>query len=1298
MFTKNKIGYILLCCWMTMLLIFPHQSIQAQNDLHRMKFDHIDIMSHNLSQNSIFKIVQDHEGFLWFSTQNGLNKFDGYRFQVYKSNRKDPNSLSDNWINTLYIDKAGVLWVGTLNGGVNKYDAKNDSFKQYTQQQGLISSNTISHIVEDNNGFIWIGTDNGLNRLDPKTDEVKVYHHDSSNSKGISSDNIIDLFIDRDGLLWIATEDAGVDRFNPQTEEIVNYRNIPGANSLSDNYVAFIYQDSGGRYWFGTDHGLDQFDLATATFKNFRNDPNKPNSLSNDQVQYIYEDREQRLWIGTNQGLNLFLPQEEQFIRYLHNSTNTYSLSDDNIRSIYQDDSGILWVGTNSSGINKYSKEQDKFEHFYNEPTNPNSLDNNSVWSFYTDKSNQLWVGTSAGLNIYDPSLQQVKHYQHDAEDEDSISAGSVWEIFGDSSGAIWIGTQTGLDRFDQQTGRFIHYRYDSSNGNLLVNIRVLFEDKQGILWIGTKMNGLFSLDQTRSTFSQLASPTLNQTSWITSLAEDRNDRLWIGTNTGLYQLDVGTGAMVAYKSDTTAQNHISHDRIRSIYQDAGGMIWIATAGGGLNRLNVETQTFTAWTEDDGLSNNAVYGILPDDQGNLWLSTDLGISKFDPQQNKFRNYDIRNGLQSNEYNGNAYYRSSSGEMFFGGINGFNAFYPSEIKESSYIPPVRIISFNTKDQAFKFNDPFCCSEPLRLTYRDNSFSVEFVSLDFSMPQKNEYAYKLEGFDNDWVYSGNRRFASYTNLGAGNYTLRVKGTNTDGIWSNKEVSIDIHVGLPFWKTWWAYSLYAICLAFLFWGYNRFRLKIHERKLKAQQVINEELLKMNRLKDDILATTTHELKTPLHGIIGITESILDGVGGSLNEMMRKNLKIVISNARRLNTLVNNILDFSKIKQSEIQLHVKPVDISVLMENICVMVRPLIFAKHIVLENKIISPVYVNGDEDRIQQILFNLIGNAVKFTESGRIEIAAQTQDQRVEISVSDTGIGIPPDKFNSIFEPFEQVNGSISREYGGTGLGLAITKHLIQLHNGSIQVESVVGEGSKFIVTLPMAATPTHTVIEDRAYIAAGQDEWAVANENQSNATIRILAVDDDPVNLQVIVNYLAMQNWSIVVARDGFEALSLVENESIDLILLDVMMPRMSGFETCKKIREAYQKEELPIIFLTAKNTPDDFAAGFEAGGNDYLTKPFTKYELVSRVMGHLKLKLMVVENQKNSFTKIEKEILSLAYRYPRRELLTRYNEQREHSIVEKTLENHISKILRKLGIEGEGIEKGAQLAKKKGII
>ncbi|MEW9700983.1 two-component regulator propeller domain-containing protein [Paenibacillus sp. SI8] len=1306
LFQKFKIPIVFV--FFIYIALLYQQSVDAQSDSqpYGMKFEHIDTLSSDLSQSSIFNIVQDNSGFLWFATQNGLNRFDGYNFKIYKSNKNDLTSISDNWVNTIFLDKSGVLWIGTLNGGLNKYDEKNDSFLRYTYQSGKpdgISSNLIADVVEDNHGFIWIGTDNGLNRLNPKTGEFKSYHHNPNDSNSLSSDRISDLFMDRDGFLWVATEDGGVNRFDQETEKVITYKNDLHSKNLSDNFVEYIYQDSNGKFWFGTKNGLDQFDPGTAKFKNYINEPNNPNSLSNNYVQYIYEDKEHRLWIGTNQGLNLFTPDEQGFIRYVHDPANINSLSEDNIRSIFQDRSGIIWIGTNSSGINKFSQEKDKFAHFYNKPIDANSLDNNNVWSFYVDKDNQLWVGTSDGLNIYDSSRQKVKHYQHDLKEGSSISTGNVWTIMEDSHGDIYVGTQTGLDRFDRKTEKFIHYRYDLDNGNNLSNIRALYEDKKGTLWIGTKNDGLLSLDPARTTFNQIPNKTLSGSIWITSLMEDRDGSLWVGTNTGLYDLDSQAVSVGSYRQNSNNQTtSISNDRIRSIYEDAAhGMIWIATLGGGLNRLDVKTNSLTTFSEDDGLSNNTIYGILADEEGNLWLSTDFGISKFDPNKLIFKNYDVRNGLQSNEFNGNAYYKSKSGEMFFGGVNGFNAFYASRIKDSSFIPPIHITSLRTKNKVMK-----CCTEPLHLSYAENAFSAEFASLDYTMPQKNQYAYRLEGFDKNWVYSGDRRFASYTNLDAGRYIFEVKGTNIDGVWSDKQ-TLEVTVDPPYWKTWWAYTLYVMMAVLIFWTFSWLRSKKHKKDLKAQHIINEELVRMNRLKDDILATTTHELKTPLNGIIGITDSILEGIGGPVNDVVRKNLNLVISNGKRLHALVNNILDLSHLKHGNIQLNLKSLDLSRILDEVIIVSRPLLLTKDIILENKMIEGVFVYGDECRIQQILYNLIGNAVKFTESGRIEVTAQISDQFAEIMVSDTGIGIPQEKFCAIFEPFEQVDGSMSREHGGTGLGLAITKHLVELHHGSIQVESIVGQGSKFTFTLPIAdllnnddyETIHDEIVQKQIKLHLMQDEIAISRENKSSINqINVLVVDDDPVNLQVMINYFALQDWNLVFARDGLKALDIIESAVIDLVLLDVMMPKVSGFEVCKKIRETYSKEELPVIFLTAKNSPDDLATGFDSGGNDYLTKPFSKYELIARVNGHLKLRLMTLEKQKDEFTKTEKEILTLAYQYPRRELLERFNERREHKIVEKTLESHISKIIKKLGIEGGGIEKGAQLAKKKSII
>ncbi|UCH97401.1 MAG: response regulator, partial [Candidatus Aminicenantes bacterium] len=620
------------------------------------------------------------------------------------------------------------------------------------------------------------------------------------------------------------------------------------------------------------------------------------------------------------------------------------------------------------------------------------------------------------------------------------------------------------------------------------------------------------------------------------------------------------------------------------------------------------------------------------------------------QEGSFKNYDVKDGLQGDEFNAGAYFKSPrTGEMFFGGVNGFNSFYPEQIKDNTYIPPVVITAFKVFNEPKRFDKDLSEIKEIPLHHSDNFISFEFAALNYRQPEKNQYRYMLEGFDKDWIESGSRHYAAYTNLGERTYVFRVKGSNNDGYWNQEGVSVKVVILPPFWRTWWAYTLYCLIFIVIVAGYIRWQKK----RLAYARSVSERLLQVDRLKDAFLANTSHELRTPLHGIIGIAESLIKGATGQLPEKTMANLQMVALSGKRLYNLVNDILDYSKLKEKDLVLQRKAIDIKSLTEVVLLMSKPLVAAKPLELKQEISSDIpLVYADENRVQQIMYNLIGNAVKFTPAGVVTVSASLVEKEnrnmVKVKVTDTGIGIPADKLEVIFQSFEQVDASTAREHGGTGLGLSITKQLVELHNGSIGVESEVGKGSAFWFTLPvwreefqvdlqLAEADTRPLdILTNQQTRLLEDNAPKVKEELLKGKYRILVVDDEIINLQVLTNHLMLHGLSVLKALNGEEALDIIHDpgQRVDMVLLDVMMPRMSGYEVCRIIRRYYTPSELPVIMLTAKTQLSNLVEGLESGANDYITKPFSSEELLERIRVHLQL-LKANRELKNANEKLE---------------------------------------------------------------
>jgi len=826
-----------------------------------IKFRHLTI-EEGLSQSSIFSILQDSKGFMWFGTEDGLNKYDGYNFKVYKNNPENLNSLSYNYVKAIHEDQSGVLWIGTYGGGFNKFDREMEQFIYYqtdANNANSLTNNFVNSIYEDRSGMLWIGTENGLNKFDPKREQFTHYQTDPNDPNSLSNNKVMSIYEDRGGELWIGTED-GLNRFDREKELFIHYKHIPhDPNSLSNNVVREIFEDKLGVLWIGTaGGGLNKFDREKEKFIHYQTDPSNTNSLSNDRVMSIYEDKLGVLWIGTaGGGLNKFDRNKEQFIHFKADLHDPNSLSNNEVFSIYEDQSGVLWVGTDV-GLNKFDREKKQFILYRSKPNDLNSLSHNVVYSIYEDQSGVLWIGTyGGGLNKFDRNKEQFIHFRTNPGNPNSLSSDWVRSFYEDRFGTIWVGTYGGgLNKFDREKEEFIHFKANPHDPNSLSNnvVRVIFEDRSGVFWIGTE-DGLNKFDREMEQFTHYKTnprdPNSLSNNFIYSIYEDRSGTLWIGTLDGLNKLvpsanEGSPPTFIHFKAHPHDPNNLSNSEVLTIYEDKSGVFWIGTPGG-LNKFDRAKETFAYYMEKDGLPNDLIYDILEDSKGNLWLSTNKGISKFNPRTEKFRNYDVKDGLQSNEFSLGACHKSRTGEMFFGGINGFNSFYPETIKDNPHIPYVVITNFRIfnkvmpiqeeKDGKSLLTKSITETDKIELSYKDRVLTFEFAALQYALPEKNEYAYKMEGFEKDWNYVGNRRFATYTNLPPGDYVFRVKGSNNDGVWNEEGVSLKVTVIPPFWQTLWfrGFVIGAILL-FLVTVYRIRTYTIRERTKQLEKRVEE------------------------------------------------------------------------------------------------------------------------------------------------------------------------------------------------------------------------------------------------------------------------------------------------------------------------------------------------------------------------------------------------------------------------------------------------------------------------------
>jgi len=800
---------------LTVLLISLPTYIYTQKD--NMRFIRIS-KEQGLPQVTINCILQDRKGFMWFGTQEGLVRYDGYDFVCYKHDPADPKTITDSYIWCILEDKSGILWIGTNDGGLNSFDPISEQFNSYQckNDSKSLSHNYVRCIFEDHKGFLWIGTfGGGLNKFDIKNNSFTRFQKQPN---GLSS-NITCIYEDQFGILWIGTNDSGLFQYDPKADSFLSFKyNSKYPNSLGNDNVSCILEDQAGLLWVGTQGGgLFKWDRNKKLFENYSTSNNK---LSNNYILCLYEDRYGKIWIGTDGGgINILDRKDKTFISCKNTPCSNYSLSNNVVMSIFEDRSGLMWIGTYSNGLNKYNPMSNKFLLYQNNTSKGDNLISNDIRAIYEDKTGSLWIGTyGGGINKFNPNNNEYINYSTATS---NLSHDDVRCIIEDNDGKLWIGTRGGgLNKMiDPKKKIFKPFMRNKDNNNCLSNnyIRTILKDKMGYLWVGTEGGGINRFDTKKEKFECYTVKKNNLSNDIIfSIYEDNFGILWVGTRVGgLNKLEPGKKKFESFSKT----EGLSHNFVLSICEDKSGTLWIGTYGGGLNKMiDRKKGNFKSYSEIDGLPNNVVYGILEDEVGNLWLSTNKGISKFDPRIEIFKNFDVDDGLQNDEFNAGAYFKSKeTGEMFFGGINGLNIFLPNRIADDFNFPTVVFTNFLIAYESMRpkwknKNSPLIQSitytREITLDYNQNFFSFEFAALHYASPRKNRYQYKMEGWDKEWfkTEAKNRR-ATYTNLPPGDYVFKVNGSNKDGIWTEKETSIKISILPHPGKTWWAYTLYLL-----------------------------------------------------------------------------------------------------------------------------------------------------------------------------------------------------------------------------------------------------------------------------------------------------------------------------------------------------------------------------------------------------------------------------------------------------------------------------------------------------------
>ena len=1014
----------------------------------------------------------------------------------------------------------GILALGLAAGPGLAEPPRFDFVERITVEDGL-SHSTVWDVLQDRRGFLWfatangldrsgnlwVGTEAGLSRLDRDRKSFTRFPHDSNDPGSPSRGGIWGLMEDLHGGLWIATEE-GLDRYDPQGERFDHILSLP------DVLINDLYEGPKGRIWLATTGGLGRLSPGQDSIEPVE-------ALADLDIYDIVESRAGEIWLATGRGVVVRTTTEdgeEIFTQFQHNPQDPHSLSSNEPFAIHEDRSGILWIATRKD-LTKFDRRREQFMTLRQRPGEDISLSGNMVWGMAEDSKGVLWIGTQdAGLTAVDRQAGTSVVYRADPDHPDGLATNAITSLAVGPGDELWIGTTgEGLHRLGTDRQTFTRYRQDPDDPKSPNDfIYCLMTDRAGDLWIGTYNDGIQRFDPDRREITNYqhdpAAPDSLPSNDVYGLYEDRTGDLWVATAVGLSHLALGRDpeatAFSHYSRDPGDPESLSSNKVTSMLDDEAGSFWVGTLDG-LNRLDRSGGKFRRYGHRDGLASDHIVALAEGSRGDIWMSTGRGISRLDPGSGTFRNYDTAHGVHGSVFYIKSVFRNPGGEIFFGGDGGVTASFPEQISDDPMPPTVALTDFLlfnesvplTRRQASSPLAQSITTNPdLVLNHRHKVIGFEFAALHFASPRKNRYAYRLEGFDEQWIET-------------------------------------------------------------------------------------------------------------------------------------------ASGHRLQRLVGDVLDFSKIRQDQIELVRKPLVLGTVLTTVFELLRPLAEGKRLELLQAIpedLPPAY--ADEQRLEQILLNLVGNAIRCTDSGEVEVSARHAGEMVSISVRDTGIGIAPEHHERIFRAFEQADGSTARQLGGTGLGLAVSRRLVELHGGLLSVASEPGEGATFTFTLPTAPSGVEmaaiaepgTVVAERQNslrfteelrAVPGQDlaheqppaAQAVMARNTDQG--RILVVDDEPINRMILRSQLEVAGYTVREAADGFQALERLDG--VDLVLLDIMMPRKSGYEVCRELRRRFPKTELPVIFVTAKGRPEDLEEGFAAGGNDYLVKPVPKGELLARITMHL---------------------------------------------------------------------------------
>ena len=1194
-------------------------------------FTHIST-SEGLSHHTVMSAVQDGEGCMWFATHDGLNRYDGYDFRVFRHSPDKPHSIADNNIRRVAVDSCGRVWAATKRG-VSVYDSSTQKFLN------IPTSSAVTDFVEIGDGVVMIGTAEQLLFYDINeglfVDEMLS---DAVSTMGVSS------LLRKGDVVWLGTSDEGLFTYSISRGELMR-----SALLSSRRAVQQMLFDPQGRLWVATEgDGLYCLDVERRELvSHFRHG----RGISSNFVRALAFDTQGALWIGTYGGLDIYKDGKITSLR--SNPFGEGSLSQNSIRSITCDNQGGMWLGTYFGGLNYYHPMANHFEHI-TRTADGRSLSSNFIGCIVEDSDGTLWIGTnSGGVNHYNPRTKQVRHYLADLNPKEGVESNDIKAICVDPLGRqVYVGAHAGgLNILDRRSGR-VQY-YTPSNTETLDIYAILPKDDNS-LWIGS-LDGLWEFDTRRHCF---VCPSVTTSSprnlRIRSLFVDSHRNLWVGGEDGLQVYAIGQAGLTEVRNAAVeAEQRV--EAVNGIFENSQRMVWIAT-GYGLFCYNPILNTLRHLTVKDGLPSNTINGVEEDTNGRLWISTNHGLSLYNPYTGTFRNYSTEDGLPSNNFNPSSHCHSKGGRLYFGGLNGITSFVPEMLHNNPYTPAPMLTAlhlFDTEELPYEEGSVLPRSithtEKLNLPYNKNSFALHFSVPNYLSGQHNTFEWILEGYDKEWTTSSSQRSTSYANLPHGTYTFRLRCANNSGKWSDEEASLEVCIRPAWWQTVWArlgMLLVVVGVALLIFRSVLARKNI-ENQLRLEQQESAHKEELGQMKMRFFINISHEFRTPLTLIIN---PLSEMIGRADDGWMRKQLKYVERNATRLLHLINQLMDYRRADLGVFKLRVGQVNVHrVVSENFSyyeslAQTKKIKYTLHSEVEDRRLLV-----DEQYLELILNNLLSNAFKYTSSGAVSVSVGVVGEELVLKVSDTGVGIAAEHQSRIFERFYQAGS----DHIGSGVGLSLVQRLVELHHGRIELESAPGEGSTFVVVLPQRAEAysaeelegadpkeprAHTSNTQEMYILDGEhaEEESVEEDEVGHHGTILIAEDEDDIR-----DYLRKglgKKFNTLLAKDGRQALELLADNKVDLVLTDMMMPVMDGIKLCVQIKQNVKTSHIPVIMISAKSDLNDQMNALGAGADDYLVKPFAMPVLEAKVRNVLRTQHRLHDKVSGSLAIVPEEL------------------------------------------------------------